>query len=414
MKLANSIQEKLPLYANVLLQKGLNIQQDQILVINAPVESSDFITILTKEAYKNGASQVVVNWRSDDLSRLRYLNEKQELFESVPHWRRDFSLYYYHKGAAFLSLISANPYLMNDVDTKKIFAWQKAYNEALKEYVHGMMSSKTTWLVAAVPSLVWSRLLYPDMSDEDGYNALWKQILSSSRMDGKDPLADWDDHLENLKRRRLWMTNHHFKTLTYTNGLGTNLTIELPKAHIWQGGAEETTSHILFNANIPTEEIYTAPRADGVNGIVYSTKPLVYNGNLIEHFSLTFKDGKAVDCTAEVGEDVLKQLISVDDGACRLGEVALLPYHSPISLSNILFYETLFDENASCHLALGKAYPTCLTGGTDMTEDELKAAGLNDSMIHVDFMVGSADLTIIGTKEDGTTQVVFDHGDWAQ
>ena len=177
---------------------------------------------------------------------------------------------------------------------------------------------------------------------------------------------------------------------------------------------EETADHLLFNANIPTEEIYSAPKADAVNGTVYSTKPLVYNGNLIDKFHLTFKDGKVVAAAAETGEDVLKKLIAIDEGACRLGEVALIPYHSPISLSGILFYETLFDENASCHLALGASYPTCLAGGADMDKDAIAAAGLNDSMIHVDFMVGSPDLTITGTKADGTTVPVFTHGDWAQ
>lgn len=400
-------------YAQVLLQKGIHLQKNQILVINGPVESSRFVTILTKEAYEMGASQVVCNWRCDDMARLRYEYEGQEQFEAFPDWRRDFSLTYYRKGAAFLSLISANPYLMNGIDTNKIFAWQKAQNTALKEYIDGMMASKTTWLVASVPSTVWAQLLYPDKSQDEAYEALWQQILESSRANGADPLADWDAHLDNLCKRRQWLTDQHFTSLHYTNSLGTNLTVGLPRTHVWQGGAEESGNHILFNANIPTEEVYSAPQADGVNGIVYSTKPLVYNGNIIDKFYLTFKDGKVINAHAEVGEDVLKKLIAIDEGACRLGEVALIPYHSPISLSNILFYETLFDENASCHLALGAAYPTCLADGADMSKEEATAAGINDSMIHVDFMVGSADLTIIGTKEDGTTVPVFVNGDWA-
>jgi aminopeptidase len=242
---------------------------------------------------------------------------------------------------------------------------------------------------------------------------LWKQILQSSRADGENPLADWDAHLLELKKRRDWMTSQHFTSLHYTSGQGTDLTIGLSEKHIWQGGAEETTSHILFNANIPTEEIYTAPDASRVNGIVYSTRPLVYNGNLIDNFHITFKDGHAIESKAETGDDVLKQILSMDEGASRLGEVALIPYHSPISLSHILFYETLFDENASCHLAFGKAYPTCLSGGSGMDDQELRAHGLNDSMIHVDFMVGSDDLSIMGTKADGTTVPVFINGDWA-
>ena len=406
--------EQLTAYANILLTKGLNLQKGQILVINAPVESSSFVTILTKEAYVCGASQVVCNWRCDDTARLRYEYESQEQFETFPEWRREFSLSYYRQNAAFLSLISANPYLMTGIDTQKIFAWQKAQNEALKEYIDGMMASKTTWLVAAVPSRTWASILYPDLDADAACEALWDQILQSSRADGADPSADWDAHLANLAARRQWMTEQHFSSLHYTNSLGTNLTIKLPEKHIWQGGAEISASGISFNANIPTEEIYTAPRADGVDGVVYSTKPLVYNGNVIDKIFLVFKEGKVVEAHAEKGDDVLQKLVSIDEGAGRLGEVALIPYHSPISLSNILFYETLFDENASCHLALGASYPTCLDGGAEMTKEETEQSGLNDSMIHVDFMVGSPDLSITGIKADGTAVPVFVNGDWAE
>lgn len=401
-------------YAAILLKKGLNLQKSQILVINGPVESCDFITILTEEAYKSGASQVVINWRCDGTTRLRYEYEALQEFEALPDWRRDFSLYYYHKGAAFLSLISANPYLMSGIDTKKLFTWQKAQNMALKEYVDGMMASKVPWLVASVPSTIWAKLLYPNLKDEAAYDALWKQILASSRADGTNPMADWDQHLVSLKKRRDWLTKMHFKALHYRNGRGTDLTVGLPAQHIWQGGAEETAGHIPFNANIPTEEVYTAPAVNDVNGIVFNTKPLVYNGNVIDDFQITFKDGRAVQVQAGKGEAVLKELLAIDSGASHLGEVALIPYHSPISLSNILFYETLFDENASCHLAFGKAYPTCLENGSALTDEEIKAAGINDSMIHVDFMIGSEDLFITGIKEDGTEIPVFINGDFAQ
>lgn len=309
-------------------QKGLNLQQGQILVIAAPVEAHDFVTILTREAYEAGARQVVMNWRSDASARLRYEYEDLSEFTTMPDWRREFSLCYYRQNAAFLSLISANPYLMKGIDMQKLVAWQKASNKALKEYIDGMMASRTTWLVAAVPSLVWAHILYPDQPEETAYEMLWKQILQSSRADGENPLADWDAHLLELKKRRDWMTSQHFTSLHYTSGQGTDLTIGLSEKHIWQGGAEETTSHILFNANIPTEEIYTAPDASRVNGIVYSTRPLVYNGNLIDNFYITFKDGRAIESKAETGDDVLKQILSMDEGASRLGEVALIPYHS--------------------------------------------------------------------------------------
>ncbi|WP_337465060.1 aminopeptidase, partial [Acidaminococcus timonensis] len=342
MTIQETLARQLPLYARVLLQKGINLQKDQILVINAPVEASPFASLLAEEAYKAGAAQVVFNWYCNAATRLRYEYESQDKFETVPGWRSDFNLYYYRKGAAFLSLISADPYSMQGIDRKKIFAWQKAFHQAVKEYSDGMMASRTNWLVAAVPSTIWARLLYPELSEKEGLDKLWLQILDVSRCLGKDPLADWDKHLADLKQRREWLTAQQFTALEYTSKKGTKLTVGLPKHHIWQGGAESTTRGFLFNANIPTEEVYSAPQADRVDGVVWSTKPLVYNGNLIEDFRFTFKDGKVVDVQAAKGQEILEDLIKVDEGACRLGEVALVPYHSPISLTNQIFYETLF------------------------------------------------------------------------
>ncbi len=413
MTIQETLARQLPLYARVLLKKGINLQKGQILVINAPVEASPFASLLAEEAYRGGAAQVVFNWYCNATTRLRYQYETQDKFETVPQWRSEFNLYYYRKGAAFLSLISADPYSMQDIDRKKIFAWQKAFHQAVKEYSDGMMASRTNWLVAAVPSPVWAKLLYPELPEQEGLDKLWLQILDVSRCLGTNPLADWDQHLENLKQRRQWLTSQQFTALEYTSPKGTKLTVGLPEHHLWQGGAESTTRGFLFNANIPTEEVYSAPQADRVDGVVRSTKPLVYNGNLIEDFQLTFKSGRVIAVQAAKGEAVLKDLIQMDEGACRLGEVALVPYHSPISLTSQIFYETLFDENAACHLALGDSYPTCLENGPELSDEELKKAGLNDSMIHVDFMVGSPDLNITGIKKDGTRVPVFINGDWA-
>lgn len=413
MTIQETLARQLPLYARVLLKKGINLQKGQILVINASVEASPFASLLAEEAYRGGAAQVVFNWYCNATTRLRYQYETQDKFEAVPQWRSEFNLYYYRKGAAFLSLISADPYSMQDIDRKKIFAWQKAFHQAVKEYSDGMMASRTNWLVAAVPSPVWAKLLYPELPEQEGLDKLWLQILDVSHCLGTNPLADWDQHLENLKQRRQWLTSQQFTALEYTSPKGTKLTVGLPEHHLWQGGAESTTRGFLFNANIPTEEVYSAPQADRVDGVVRSTKPLVYNGNLIEDFQLTFKSGRVIAVQAAKGEAVLKDLIQMDEGACRLGEVALVPYHSPISLTNQIFYETLFDENAACHLALGDSYPTCLENGPELSDEELKKAGLNDSMIHVDFMVGSPDLNITGIKKDGTRVPVFINGDWA-
>ncbi len=401
-------------YASILLSKGLNLQDQQILVINAPAESEDFVAILTETAYEAGASQVVINWRSDATTRLRFLHEKQAVFEEFPDWRRDFSLTYYHKNAAFLSLVAANPTLMKDVDTQKIMAWQKAQHAALQEYVDGMMASKVTWLVAAVAGKVWANLLFPDVPASQAEDKLWELIIGGSRADSADALGDWDKHLQKLKDRREWMTEKQFVKLHYVSENGTDLVIGLPEGHIWQGGAEAAGNGVVFNANIPTEEIYSAPLRTAVDGIVHSAKPLVYNGSVIDDFSITFKNGKAIGVRAGKGEKILKEMISLDEGAAYLGEIALVPYHSPISLSGILYYETLFDENASCHLAFGKAYPTCLKGGAEMSAADVQQAGLNDSLIHVDFMVGTKDLSITGIQKDGTEVPVFVNGDFAE
>ena len=274
------------------------------------------------------------------------------------------------------------------------------------------MASQVPWLIAAVPGKEWAQLLFPAAGTK-AIELLWQKILSAARANGENPLADWDRHLLQLERRRRWLTAHHFVSLHYKNARGTDLQIGLPEHHIWQGGQEETAYGHFFNANIPTEEVYTAPRADQVNGTVYNTKPLVYNGNIIDQFSLTFQAGKVVAADAEIGNELLQTILQMDENACRLGEVALVPYHSPISLSHTLFYETLLDENASCHLALGAAYPTCIQNGSAMTKEELQQAHINDSVIHVDFMIGSEDLQITGRTADNKEIPIFTNGDWS-
>ncbi len=316
------------------------------------------------------------------------------------------------KGAAFLRIAASDPELMKDVDPKKIAKQNKTLSIALNEYRSRLMSNKNVWCVASIPTEPWAKKVFPDVSAEEAVAKLWDAIFKAVRVDEDDPVAAWTTHQANLNKSLDFLNGHKFDSLRYKNSIGTDVVVELPKKHIWFGGGDDSLEGYTFVANMPTEEVFTLPHANGVNGKIVSSMPLNHNGNLVNNFSLTFKDGLVVDFDAEQGYETLKELLDTDDGAKRLGEVALVPYDSPISNQNILFYNTLFDENASCHFALGKAYPICVEGGNDMDIEALKLEGANDSLTHVDFMVGTSDLQIIGVKNDGTEVTVFENGNF--
>jgi len=400
-------------YARLLVRHGVNIQKKQILVITSPIECSDFVRELSEIAFEEGARDVVVNWRDDLFSRIRYLKGADEIFDEFPDWKREFYLYYVRQGAAFLSISSSDPEVFKGVDPNRITRAVKASHEGQKEYRESLMSNKNSWCVASVPTKAWAKKVFPGKTEEEAVELLWEAILKSVRADREDTVKAWEEHRNNLKRRIDFLNRKRFRFLHYKNSLGTDLTIELPEEHIWLGGSDKTPEGIEFTANIPTEEVYTAPKKYGVNGRVVSSMPYNYNGNLIENFSFTFKDGKVVDFTAEKGYEILKNLLETDDGAGYLGEVALVPYDSPISNQKLLFYNTLFDENASCHLALGKAYPVCIRDGDKKDKEELEKLGINDSIVHEDFMVGTEDLEIIGETYSGEKIQVFKNGNFA-
>jgi aminopeptidase len=275
------------------------------------------------------------------------------------------------------------------------------------------MSNKNVWCVASIPTKPWAKKVFPDLSEEEAVEKLWENIFKTVRVDMEYPVAAWDEHKSNLKKSMEFLNNSKFKFLHYKNSLGTDLRIELPKDHIWLGGSDLTPEGVEFIANMPTEEVFTLPKKNGVNGVVWSSMPINRNGNIIDKFSLTFKEGRIVDFSAEEGYDVLKTLVETDEGSRYLGEVALVPYASPISKLGILFYNTLFDENASCHLAIGEAYPVCIKNGENMSKEELKKAEVNDSSVHVDFMIGTKDLEITGIAESGQEIPVFKDGNFA-
>ena len=406
----NKLLEK---YALLLVKTGINIQKDQTLVINSPIECAPFTRIVSRIAYMQGARDVVINWRDELSSKIKFMNAPEEIFEEFPDWQRDFYLSNARIGAAFLSISASDPELMKDVNPQRMSRSHKAASTAIKEYRDRLMSNKNTWCVASIPTISWAKKVFPDLSEDDAMEKLWNSIFNTVRVDTEDPVASWEIHKGNLKRSMDFMNSNNFKYLHYKNSLGTNLKIELPEDHLWLGGSEYTPGGIEFIANMPTEEVFTLPKKTGVNGVVVSSKPLNYNGNLIEEFSLTFKNGRIVDFIAKKGQDILKSIIETDEGSYYLGEVALVPHDSPISRSNILFYNTLFDENASCHLAIGKAYPVCIKNGENLSDEELIKLEVNDSFVHEDFMVGTEDLQIIGITADEKEISVFKNGNFA-
>jgi len=404
---------KIEKYADLLVRVGINIQKDQTLIINSPIECAEFARTAAVKAYEAGAREVVMRWIDEKSTKIRYNMASEEVFEEFPKWAVEFFNGYADKDAAFLSISASDPELMKDVDPKRIGKQNKASSTALEYYRTRMMSNKNVWCVASIPTEAWAKKVFPEVTTEEAVDKLWDAIFKSVRVDQEDPVQAWRDHQVRLDEKLTFLNGNAFKAVKYKNALGTDVIVELPKGHIWFGGGDPAPQGHIFVANMPTEEIFTMPKADGVNGKIVSSMPLNYNGNLIENFSFTFKDGIVVDYDAEKGKDILKELLDTDEGAKRLGEVALVPYDSPISNQKILFYNTLFDENASCHFALGKAYPTCIKGGEDMSKDELLKAGANDSLEHVDFMVGTEDLEIIGIKEDGTEVKIFENGNFA-
>ena len=400
-------------YARLCVEVGINLQKGQPLVINSPVEGAEFVRLVAKHAYELGAKEVHVNWNDEALIKMKYENAPMEVFEKFPKWYVDGMEEYAENGAGFLSIYSQDPELLKGIDPKKIAANNKSSSMALKEFRKYTMNDLNAWCVVSIPTQGWANRVFPEVSDEEAMEKLWEAIFMATRMDLEDPIKAWEEHLKNLEEKVNFLNEKASKKLYYKSSNGTDLEVELPEGHIWAGGGGKNSKDVFFVANMPTEEVFTMPLKTGVNGVVHSTKPLNYGGNLIDNFKLTFENGKVVDFEAEEGYEVLKDLLSLDEGAKHLGEVALVPYDSPISNSNIIFLNTLFDENASCHFALGKAYPTNIKGGENMTDEELEKAGVNDSLTHVDFMVGSKDLSIVGETKDGEKVQIFEDGNWA-
>ena len=408
----NDFKTKLSNYASLAVKIGTNIQPGQTLHIRASLDARDFVREVVKIAYDEGAKHVYVDWSDDVVTRLKYEKAPLEAFQEFPEWKAMERTELAKEGAAFMSIVSEGPNLLAGIDSEKLSAAQEAGGKALIEFRRLMQADGFSWTVIATPSQDWADEVFADLPQEERVPALWDAIFKAVRADLDDPVAAWKQLDQTLHEKAQHLNDQKIVSLHY-RAPGTDLTIGLPKGHLWTGGSSVNKDGVTFMANMPTEEVFTVPHRERVDGYVSSTKPLSYSGNVIDDFKITFKNGRIVDVEAKQGEDVLKQLVATDEGSHYLGEVALVPHDSPISNANILFYNTLFDENASNHLAIGSAYTFCLEGGKEMTPEETRAHGLNESITHVDFMIGSEKMDIDATLEDGSTIPIFRNGNWA-
>lgn len=406
--------EYLKKYAQLLVAKGINVQPGDWVKMTISVDQAQLARLITEEAYKLGAEKVIVKWSDDEITKLHYLHQSTESLTDIPPYEIEESEdHVLNKKVSRLSILSSDPGLLDSADPAKVAAFQKAASQAFHAQRKATQNNDIKWTVAAAAGSAWAAKVFPHLpTSEEQVDALWDQIFKTCRVYEDDPIAAWDEHKNTLNEKAKILNEIQFDALHF-KAPGTNFTLGLPKNHIWTCAESLNPKGEGFIANMPTEEVFTAPDTRRMDGIVRSTKPLSYAGQLIEGIVAHFKDGKIVDISAEKGDETIKKLVFENEGATGLGEVALVPDPSPISQSGVTFFNTLFDENASNHIAIGSAYPSTIEGGTKMTEDELRAQGLNISHVHVDFMIGSAEMDIDGIKQDGSIVPIFRNGDWA-
>ena len=404
--------ELLKKYARLIAETGVATEKGHTVVLQISVDQAPLARLITQEAYKLGAAEVIVQWTDDQIQREFLLHAATDRIENVPQSKIDQADEWLEKGASRISVVSADPDAFAGVDSQRVASYQAAAGKALMNLRKATQANKVSWTVVAAAGKQWAAKVFPDLPEEEQVDALWDQIFKTTRVYEEDPVLAWKKHDEKLAKKAEELNQEQFSALHYT-APGTDIIIGLPKNHLWEGAGSYNARGEKFMANMPTEEVFTAPDCHRIDGYISSTKPLSYAGTIISGMKFTFKDGKVVDFSAEQGEDVLAKLLDTDEGARRLGEVALVPDPSPISQSGIIFFNTLFDENASNHLALGSAYAFSVKSGTEMSDEELAEAGLNRSQTHVDFMVGSDKMDIDGIREDGSTVPIFRNGDWA-
>lgn len=411
-------QEYLQKYAELVVRVGLNLRAGQRLVINNPttrgvlLHTAPLVREVAKAAYRAGASYVDVLWGDEALLKTRVQEAPRDSFDQFSDWQIKAITEMFEHDGAHLTIRSNNPDLMNGEDQEIVGQIQKTYLQKYAEFSELIGKNLINWLVIAAAGPVWAARVFPDLAPEQAEKKLWEAIFSITRVDQPDPIAAWEKHVKELRSRSEYLNAKQYAALHYT-APGTDLTVGLPPGHFWNSAGSTSQNGIFYIANMPTEEIFTLPHKDQINGYVSASMPLSYMGSLMEGFSLTFENGHVVKATAEKNEAVLQKLVNADEGASSLGEVALVPHNSPIAQSGLLYYDPLIDENAASHLALGRAYKFTLKGAENLSDEEFKQRGGNVSMVHVDFMIGSGKMDIDGMRADGATEPVMRQGEWA-
>ncbi|WP_377297649.1 aminopeptidase [Rhizobium sp. SGZ-381] len=403
---------KLEKLAEVAVKVGLQLQKNQDLIITAPIAALPLVRFITRHAYRAGAGLVTTFYSDEETTLARYAEAPDESFDRASGWLYEGMAKAYAGGAARLAISGDNPMMLAAQDPEKVARANKANSIAYKPALEKISNFDINWHICSYPNPAWARQVFPDMAEDDAVRALAEAIFSASRINTPDPIAAWADHNANLKKRSSFLNGERFAALHFS-GPGTDLTVGLADGHEWHGGASKAKNGVTCNPNIPTEEVFTTPHALKVEGHVSSTKPLSHQGTLIDNIQVRFEAGRIVEAKASKGEEVLNKVLDTDEGARRLGEVALVPHSSPISASGVLFYNTLFDENASCHIALGQCYSKCFLDGASLTPEQIKAQGGNSSLIHIDWMIGSDKVDIDGVRADGTKVPVMRKGEWA-
>ena len=399
-------------YAELLVKMGVNVQKGQELTVHASIEQASLVIEIVKWAYKVGAKKVNVEWGYQELSKLHYKYRSLETLSKIENWELEKMKHRVEMLPARIHIVSDDPDGLKGIDQKKIADSRRVTYPIIKPIID-QVENKEQWCIAGASGEKWAKKVFPHLSKSKAIDALWDAIFIAARVHG-DSIENWNKHNYNLTTRSEYLNSLNIKELRYTSSNGTDFKVGLMERSIFVGGCEKTLgSNIIFNPNIPSEEIFVTPKKGLAEGVVYSSKPLSYQGQLIENFSIKFENGKAIEVHAEKGEELLKEMINMDENASYLGEVALIAYDSPINNTGLLFYETLYDENASCHLALGRGYANCVKDYDQFTNEELENMGVNNSMIHVDFMIGSKDLDIVGITKDNREVQIFKNGNWA-